>query len=60
MIESQETLLSIKDLSVQFYTDTGIVRAVEGLNLTIRKGNPSGWSGKPARAKPPRRWTSCN
>lgn len=33
-----ETLIEVRDLKVHFFTDEGIVRAVDGVNLTVRRG----------------------
>lgn len=33
-----EKLIEIKDLKIHFFTDEGIVRAVDGMDLTIEKG----------------------
>ena len=41
-----ETLLQIKDLKTYFYTDEGIIRAVDGLDLIIRKRETLGVVGE--------------
>lgn len=51
MTDNDNTLLSIRDLCVQFNTDTGIVQAVEGLNLSIRKGESLGLVGETGAGK---------
>lgn len=51
MTEHDNTLLSIRDLHVQFNTDTGIVKAVEGLNLSLRKGESLGLVGETGAGK---------
>ena len=33
-----DTLIDVKDLKIHFFTDEGIVRAVDGTDLTIRRG----------------------
>jgi oligopeptide/dipeptide ABC transporter ATP-binding protein len=33
-----ENLIEIKDLKIHFFTDEGVVRAVDGMDLTIQKG----------------------
>ncbi len=33
-----EPLIEIKDLKIHFFTDEGVVRAVDGINLTIERG----------------------
>jgi oligopeptide/dipeptide ABC transporter ATP-binding protein len=40
------TLLEIQDLQTHFVTDAGTVRAVDGVNLTIRKGETLGVVGE--------------
>lgn len=51
MTENDNTLLSIRDLCVQFNTDTGIVQAVEGLNLSLRQGESLGLVGETGAGK---------
>ncbi len=33
-----ETLVEVRDLKIHFFTDEGVVRAVDGVNLTVRRG----------------------
>jgi peptide/nickel transport system ATP-binding protein len=33
-----QTVLEVKDLKIHFFTDEGVVRAVEGIDLTIERG----------------------
>ena len=42
MKTQHEPLLDIKNLRVRFHTDTGLVKAVEGLNLSLAKGEALG------------------
>ena len=35
MLQQSELFLDIRDLKVQCHTDTGLVKAVEGLNLGL-------------------------
>lgn len=44
-------LLHIHDLRVHFATDTGLVKAVEGLNLTLREGESLGLVGETGAGK---------
>ena len=46
-----KTILQIKDLKTYFYTDTGIVRAVDGLNLKIDRGETLGLIGESGSGK---------
>ena len=41
-----ETLLEVKDLCVDFMTTRGIVYAVQGVNLEIKKGEIHGIVGE--------------
>ena len=51
MTQLSEPLLEIRDLRVQFHTDTGLVKAVEGLNLTLNKGEALGLVGETGAGK---------
>ena len=44
-------LLEIRDLSVEFKTDDGIVKAVNGVNLSIDKGETLGLVGETGAGK---------
>ena len=35
---SDETLLEVKDVKTHFFTDEGLVKAVDGVNLSLRRG----------------------
>ncbi|PAB58564.1 ABC transporter ATP-binding protein [Anaeromicrobium sediminis] len=48
---SGEKLLDIRDLSIQYKTDEGIVHAVEGLNLHLGKGQNLGFVGETGAGK---------
>ncbi len=41
-----DLLLQVKDLKTYFYTDDGIVKAVDGVDFTIRKGETLGMVGE--------------
>ena len=46
MVTSPETLLEIKDVRTHFFLDEGTVRAVDGVDLTINKGEVVGIVGE--------------
>lgn len=46
-----DTLLAIRNLYVEFHTDTGTVKAVEGLNLSLKKGESLGLVGETGAGK---------
>ncbi len=46
MNQQAEPLLSIRDLKVHFFTDEGIVRAVDGISLDVRAGQVFGIVGE--------------
>ena len=51
MTQHSEHLLDIRDLRVHFHTDTGLVRAVEGLRLTLGRGEALGLVGETGAGK---------
>ena len=46
-----EKLLEIRDLNVTYNTDDGVVYAVNGLDLTVNKGQVLGWVGETGAGK---------
>ena len=48
---SEENLLEIKDLNIHYVTDEGVVRAVNNLNLTLRRGETIGLVGETGAGK---------
>ncbi len=46
METNNNLLLSVKDLKTYFYTDDGVVRSVDGVDFTIRKGDTLGMVGE--------------
>ncbi len=45
-MEKSEVLLEVKDLKTYFYTDDGVVKAVDGMSYTIHKGEVLGLVGE--------------
>jgi peptide/nickel transport system ATP-binding protein len=48
---AQESILEIKDLEVKFYTYAGVVEALDGVNLSIRRGEILGLVGETGSGK---------
>ena len=48
---NNNSILEIDDLEVIYKTDLETVKAVNGINLKIRKGETCGLSEKPVRGK---------
>jgi oligopeptide/dipeptide ABC transporter ATP-binding protein len=46
-----ETILEVRDLSVEFHSDEGIVRAVDGVNFAIQRGEILGLVGESGAGK---------
>ncbi len=46
-----EKILEIRDLSVEYDTDTGLVKAVDGLNLSLERGKTLGFVGETGAGK---------
>lgn len=51
MTDKKDLLLDIKNLSVQFNTDSGIVKAVNHLNLSLERGKALGFVGETGAGK---------
>ena len=51
MATNREELLSIKDLTIEFHTETGVKQAINNLNLTIYKGESLGLVGEAGAGK---------
>jgi oligopeptide/dipeptide ABC transporter ATP-binding protein len=45
-IKEQEMILNVQDLTTQFFTEEGIVYAVDGISFTINKGEVVGFVGE--------------
>jgi peptide/nickel transport system ATP-binding protein len=50
-MSAAETLLEVRDLNVQFATEDGLVRAVDGVNLTVKRGQAVGIVGESGSGK---------
>ncbi|MDR1545132.1 MAG: ABC transporter ATP-binding protein [Deltaproteobacteria bacterium] len=50
-LDSAESLLSLRGLTVAYETDEGLVRAVNGLDLTVRRGETLGLVGETGAGK---------
>lgn len=44
--EPQETLIEVQNLKSHFFTESGVVKAVDGLNMTIKRGRVLGVVGE--------------
>ena len=51
-----ENVLEISNLCVEYRTRDSVVKAVNGLNLTLKKGQALGVVGRPEPERPPRAW----
>ncbi len=51
MTGGKEPILEVKDLQIHFHTDRGIIRAVEGVDFTVRKQEVWGLVGESASGK---------
>ena len=49
--EENGTILDVKDLRTYFYTEEGVVKAVDGLSYHVRKGECVGLVGESACGK---------
>jgi len=50
-LDSEETLVEIKGLFVDFPSESGLIRAIDGINLKIRKGTTHGIVGESGSGK---------
>src|SRR4030042_2006901 len=51
MIDTKETILEVKNLQIHFFTDRGIIRAVEGVDFSVKKEEVWGLVGESASGK---------
>ena len=50
-MSNKENLLSIRDLTIHYFTDDGVVKAVNGIDLDIAKGETLGLVGETGAGK---------
>jgi len=50
-MSTQEALLRVEDLRVEFSTEDGVVHAVDGINYEVQRGRTLGSSASPVRAR---------
>lgn len=51
MTGNNENILEVRDLQIHFHTDRGVIRAVEGVDFTVRKQEVWGLVGESASGK---------
>jgi peptide/nickel transport system ATP-binding protein len=51
MTDKNETILEVRDLQIHFHTDRGVIRAVEGVDFTVRRQEVWGLVGESASGK---------
>lgn len=51
MASQKDTLLEVKDLKTSFFTKKGVIKAVDGVNFTVKKGEVIGLVGESGSGK---------
>jgi len=47
-----DALLTIEDLHTHFFTPAGVIKALDGIDLFIRRARPWAWWASPGAARP--------
>ena len=55
-LDKGDALLEIKDLKVSFKTDEGIIPAVDGVNMSLKRGRTLGLVGESGSGKSVSTW----
>ena len=50
-MQNSETIIEVKDLQIDFRTDEGLVRAVDGINFAVQRGKTLGIVGESGSGK---------